>query len=94
MWSILPPDCAISSTLRVLERCPPMTRLDSAQEALQGQVLNPKRQPSTGIRGELDNPRTAIPVTSTYAQPDGRFAIQSKVIKESSLNTCSRNTFR
>ena len=43
--------------------------------ALQGKVLNPKGQPLAGIHIELDEVRTAMPVTSTYTQSDGSFAM-------------------
>ena len=48
-----------------------------ATGALQGKVLNPKGQPLAGIRVELDEARTAMPVNSTYTQPDGSFAMHN-----------------
>jgi tetratricopeptide (TPR) repeat protein len=41
--------------------------------ALQGKVLSPSGKPLAGVHVELDEARTAIPITSTYTQIDGSF---------------------
>lgn len=43
--------------------------------ALQGKVLAPDGRPLSGIRVEVDEASTAIPVTSTYTQADGTFEL-------------------
>lgn len=43
--------------------------------ALQGKVLNAQGQPASGIHIEIDDATTAVPVTSTYTQPDGTFEL-------------------
>ncbi len=48
---------------------------DATVGVLQGRVLSPRGQPLAGIHVELDEARTAIPITSTYSQPDGTFAM-------------------
>jgi tetratricopeptide (TPR) repeat protein len=42
---------------------------------LAGTVLNAEGRPVPGIHVELDDARTAVPVTSTYTQPDGTFEL-------------------
>ncbi len=43
--------------------------------ALAGKVLAPDGRPLPGIHVEVDEARTAIPLTSTYTQADGTFAL-------------------
>ena len=42
---------------------------------VQGTVLGADGRPVSGIHIELDDPSTALPVTSTYTQPDGTFEL-------------------
>src|SRR5690242_13290083 len=53
--------------------------LQTASEiaAIQGKVLNSEGRPASGIHIELDDAATAIPITSTYTQPDGTFAVSN-----------------
>lgn len=53
---------------------------DSAQSvivALAGKVLGPDGRPLPGIHVELDEASTAIPISSTYTQPDGTFKLDN-----------------
>ena len=43
--------------------------------ALQGKVLAPDGRPLPGIHVEVDEASTAVPITSTYTQADGTFAL-------------------
>lgn len=43
--------------------------------AVAGKVLAPDGRPLSGIRVELDQASTAVPITSTYTQADGTFAL-------------------
>lgn len=43
--------------------------------ALQGKVLAPDGRPLSGIHVELEEASTAVPITSTYTQADGTFAL-------------------
>jgi tetratricopeptide (TPR) repeat protein len=45
--------------------------------AVEGRVLSPKGEPLAGVHVELDQARTAIPVTSTFTQRDGYFALNN-----------------
>ena len=47
----------------------------AAIAALAGKVLGADGRPLPGIHVELDDAATAIPVTSTYTQPDGSFEL-------------------
>jgi len=47
----------------------------AASAALQGKVLGADGRPVPGIHVELDDASTAMPVTSTYTQPDGTFEL-------------------
>ena len=47
----------------------------SAIAALAGKVLGPDGHPLPGIHVELDEASTAVPVSSTYTQPDGSFEL-------------------
>src|ERR1700749_863823 len=42
---------------------------------VKGTVLNSDGKPASGIHVELDEPSTAMPITSTYTEPDGTFAL-------------------
>jgi len=63
---------------------------------VQGKVLGADGRPVPGIHVELDDPSTAIPVISTYTQPDGTFELYNipqgnyEVIAESSDSEVSR----
>jgi len=48
---------------------------DSVIAALEGKVLAPDGRPLPGVHVEVDQAGTAIPVTSTYTESDGTFAI-------------------
>jgi tetratricopeptide (TPR) repeat protein len=63
---------------------PALAKVSANQRAgvLQGRILNPKGQPLAGIHVELDEPRTAIPITSAYTQPDGTFAMYNVPLGE------------
>ncbi len=43
--------------------------------AVEGKVLAPDGRPLPGIRVEVDEASTAVPITSTYTQADGTFAL-------------------
>ena len=45
--------------------------------AIEGKVLNADGHPVAGIHVELDDPSTAVPVNSTYTQPDGSFQLSN-----------------
>ena len=47
----------------------------SVAVAVQGRVVNPKGQPVSGTHIELDEARTALPVTSTFTHADGTFEL-------------------
>lgn len=47
----------------------------TASPGLQGTVVNADGKPVSGIHVELDEPVTAIPITSTYTEPDGSFEL-------------------
>ena len=58
----------------------PLTRAQLSQPAspiaaLQGKVLNAEGRPVSGVHIELDDAKTAVPVSSTYTQPDGTFEL-------------------
>ena len=65
--------------------------------ALAGKVFNPDGHPAAGVRIELQNPGTGIPVTSTYTRRDGTFALKDvpngdyEVVAESSDSLVSDN---
>ena len=42
---------------------------------LQGRVLQADGKPAPGVHVELDEARTALPITSTYTQTDGTFEL-------------------
>jgi tetratricopeptide (TPR) repeat protein len=42
---------------------------------LHGKILKPDGKPASGIHVELDEASTALPVTSTYTEQDGTFAL-------------------
>ena len=53
----------------------PTSPVGAGIAALAGKVLNADGRPVPGIHIELDDPSTAVPVTSTYTQPDGTFEL-------------------
>ena len=50
-------------------------RTNSFNPSLQGRVLDPDGRPLAGVHVELDKVTTAVPVASTFTQPDGTFAL-------------------
>ena len=57
-------------------QAPHSSSQDNAEiAALEGKVLNPDGQPLSGIRIELDDANTAMPVTSVYTQQDSTFEL-------------------
>jgi|SRR5579863_392986 len=53
----------------------PFAETAAGVAALQGQVLSPDGKPASGIYIELDELKTATPITSTYTQSDGTFEL-------------------
>lgn len=53
----------------------PGSEVSAKIAALQGRVLGADGHPVSGIHVELDDPSTALPVTSTYTQQDGTFEL-------------------
>lgn len=51
------------------------TQANNVNPGLQGTVLNADGKPASGIHVELDEPLTALPVTSTYTERDGTFEL-------------------
>ena len=43
--------------------------------AIEGKVLNPDGHPAAGIHVAVEDPNTAVPITSTSTHPDGTFAL-------------------
>lgn len=48
---------------------------NTVSPVLQGTVLNADGKPASGIHVELDEPFTALPITSTYTERDGTFEL-------------------
>jgi tetratricopeptide (TPR) repeat protein len=58
-----------------IEVSPNSTPTGSVNPGLQGMVLNADGKPASGIHVELDEPFTALPITSTYTERDGTFEL-------------------
>ncbi len=58
-----------------IEVSPNSTQTGNVNPGLQGMVLNADGQPASGIHVELDEPFTALPITSTYTERDGTFEL-------------------
>lgn len=61
-----------------IAQAPQNSLLDSVNSSplgLRGKVLSPDGKPASGIHIEVDEVTTAIPVTSTYTERDGSFAL-------------------
>lgn len=54
---------------------PKSQSISSVIAAVEGKVLAPDGRPLPGIHVEVDEAGTAVPVTSTYTQADGSFAL-------------------
>jgi tetratricopeptide (TPR) repeat protein len=69
--------------------------ISTLSAAVTGRVLGADGRPASGIHIELDDARTAVPVTSTYTQSDGTFELYNipqgnyEVIAESSSSQVS-----
>lgn len=50
-------------------------QISSTRAAIAGKVLGADGQPLSGIHVEIDDARTALPVSSTYTQQDGSFEL-------------------
>jgi tetratricopeptide (TPR) repeat protein len=58
-----------------IQAVPNSTQTSDLSPVLQGTVLNADGKPASGIHVELDEPFTALPITSTYTERDGTFEL-------------------
>lgn len=58
-----------------IEASPNLTQAGTPSPSLQGMVLNADGKPASGIHVEVDEPFTALPITSTYTERDGTFEL-------------------
>ena len=61
-----------AQTFEIVSRSDNANRLAAS---LSGKVLNADGRPAGGVRVELNDPNTAVPVSSAYTQPDGSFEL-------------------
>jgi tetratricopeptide (TPR) repeat protein len=58
-----------------LQAAPQSTQMSHSSPGLQGTVLNADGKPASGIHVELDQPFSALPISSTYTERDGTFEL-------------------